>query len=168
MNLPKPRRLVGTRIIAVALAAAVATALVPAAASSAGPGANDTKKPQRHRVDVAGETKAVDSPEPGTIEDRGTITGKPFGKGTIRLLVTFEGASATGTFKLRTDKGTAFGTVDMVFTISGNEITFDGTADFTGGKGKFKGIKGENLEAYDNNTLDGQNGTIELEGFATY
>ena len=76
----------------------------------------------------------------------------------------------TGTFRIRNDRGTAFGTVDMDFVLDvpGNSITFTGTADFTGGKGRYKGIKGTDLKAYDHNTLDGQNGTIELKGFATY
>jgi hypothetical protein len=130
--------------------------------------ARNCPKPQRHRVDVAGNTRAVGSPAPGTIEDRGTISGKPFKSGTIKLLATFDGASINGTFKIRTPHGSASGTVAMDFTISGNEITFNGTASFTGGKGKYKGIVGVDLKAYDHNTLDGQNGTLTLKGFATY
>ena len=56
----------------------------------------------------------------------------------------------------------------VAVNIPGNEITFNGTADFTGGKGRYRGIKGRDLKAYDHNTLDGQNGTIELKGFARY
>ncbi len=66
------------------------------------------------------------------------------------------------------DRGTAFGTIDTTFAIEGPEIIFRGTADFTGGKGRYKQIRGRDLKAYDHNTLDGQNGMIELKGFVTY
>jgi hypothetical protein len=57
----------------------------------------------------------------------------------------------------------------MTFVISGNEITFDGTADFTGGKGRYRGIRGRDLKAHDHNTIpDGQNGVISLKGFARW
>ena len=64
----------------------------------------------------------------------------------------------------------AFGTVDMTFAIDlpGNAVDFTGTADFTGGKGRYKGIRGRDLKAHDHNTLDGQNGEIELKGFARW
>jgi hypothetical protein len=130
------------------------------------------KKPHRHRVDLTGATKKVRGTLPGPITDRGTVDGKPFRDGRIKLVVTlnFADSTATGTFRIRDDKGTAFGTVDMDFVLDvpGNSITFTGTADFTGGKGRFKGIKGTDLKAYDHNTLDGQNGAIQLKGFATY
>lgn len=41
--------------------------------------------PTKHLVDVAGATKTVGSPKPGTLEDRGTISGVPFGDGTVDL-----------------------------------------------------------------------------------
>ena len=56
----------------------------------------------------------------------------------------------------------------MDFAIVGGEVDFTGTADFTGGKGLYKGIQGTDLKAHDHNTLDGQNGQISLKGFATY
>ncbi len=86
------------------------------------------------------------------------------------MALNFTDSTATGTFRIRNDRGTALGTVDMDFDLNlpGNEITFTGTADFTGGKGRYKGIRGKRLKAYDHNTLDGQNGTISLKGFATY
>lgn len=55
----------------------------------------------------------------------------------------------------------------MQYTTSGNEITFRGTATFTGGTGAFRGITGD-LDAYDHNTLDGQSGTLTLDGYARY
>lgn len=124
---------------------------------------------KRHRVELTGMTKTVASPSPGTLIDRGTIAGRPFGSGSIELEVMF-GAPSTvsGTFEIDSARGSAFGTVAMEYVISGSEITFTGTADFTGGTRKFRGIRGRNLEAFDHNTLDGQSGSVELRGFARY
>jgi hypothetical protein len=158
-----PRR-VARAVGAVVLAAVLVLAL----ATPAGAG---RKHRERHRVDLNGATKMVGGTIiPGPVIDRGTVDGKPFRDGRIKLVVQLDipTATATGSFRIRDDRGTAVGTVDMTFTISGNEITFNGTADFTGGKGRYKGIRGRDLKAYDHNTLDGQNGTIRLKGFVRY
>lgn len=127
------------------------------------------KPPSSHRVDVDGVTRTVGSPAPGTLEDRGTITGRPFGSGTISLLATLEeGQKMSGTFEIDAPRGTAMGTVATDYVIEGNEITFTGTAKFTGGTGKYQGIKGSRLKAYDHNTLDGQSGTLTLKGLASF
>ncbi len=125
-------------------------------------------KPKRRAVHVTGMTKAVASPSSGTIEDKGTITGAPFGRGTVDLVVKFAGSQVTGTFRIDSTRGSAFGNVDMTYVISGGEITFTGTAEITGGTGTYWRMKGRDLRAYDHNTLDGQNGTLTLDGSATY
>ena len=124
---------------------------------------------ERHAVDLHGTTRLVDSPSQGTFHDQGTVSGEPFSDGTIDLLVTLgENSTATGTFTIAAKGGSAFGTVDMTYTIAGNEIDFTGTADFTGGTGRYRGIRGEDLVAHDHNTLDGQNGTFEVNGDVEY
>jgi hypothetical protein len=124
---------------------------------------------EQHTVALSGATRNVGSPEPGTLEDQGTVSGRPFGDGTIDLLVHFEGPSAvTGSFRIDAAKGSVFGTVAMDYAVSGSEIAFNGTANFTGGTGRYRGITGEGLRAFDHNTLDGQNGTFTLEGTAEY
>ena len=55
----------------------------------------------------------------------------------------------------------------MSYVISGNRIAFDGTATFTGGTGPYRGITGT-VAAHDENTLDGQNGTVTLTGRVRY
>ena len=40
--------------------------------------------------------------------------------------------------------------------------------DFTGGKGRYKGITGTDLEVRDSNTLDDDNGPISFEGYASW
>lgn len=123
----------------------------------------------RHAVHLTGRTKSIATlTTPGAIEDRGTITGTPFGRGTIDLVATLKNARATGPFRLVLARGSVTGTFSMPFTISGGEIDFVGTATFTGGTGAYRGITSGNLRAHDHNTLDGQNGRLSLDGFATY
>jgi hypothetical protein len=120
-------------------------------------------------VHLAGQTKSIATPTtPGTIEDRGSATGTPFGRGTIVLVATF-GARATGTFRLAFPRGSLSGTFSMTFTTSPGEIDLLGTARFTGGTGAYRGIRSGNLRAHDHNTTpDAQNGRLSLDGFATY
>lgn len=128
----------------------------------------ENRRRESHRVDVTGEMRTVDSPAPSTLHDQGTISGRPFGSGTIDLVVRLENSAATGTFTIDSERGSAFGTVDMTYTISGSEIDFVGTASFTGGTGRFRGIKAEQMRAHDHNTLDGQSGRLSLHGKARY
>lgn len=125
-------------------------------------------KPKGHDVAASAATKTVASPTPGTLEDRGTITGKPFGDGTLDLVAIFgDDSTVTGTFEVDAAKGSAFGTLAMTYVISGNQITFDGAATFTGGTGPYRGITGT-VAAHDENTLDGQNGSVSLTGRVRY
>jgi hypothetical protein len=144
------------------LLAAVALVVAPTSASA---------KPKRHRVDLTGATKTVNgSILASPARQQGTVSGKPFGTGKIKLTVQLDLVfrTATGTFRIRNDKGTVLGTLDGTIVGHNREIDFDGTADFTGGKGRYKGISGTGIEAHAHNTLDDQNGTLSLKGFATY
>jgi hypothetical protein len=96
------------------------------------------------------------------------VTGTPFGKGSIDILVTLAGGKATGTFRMVFGKGSVSGTVDMPFTITGGEIDFVGTARITAGTGAYRGITSGALTAHDHNTLDGQNGVVTVAGTAKY
>jgi hypothetical protein len=132
--------------------------------------ATTTRKPgprKRHRVDLDAKTKEVGASAAG-IEDRGKVTGTPFGKGSIDILVTLAGGKATGTFRMVFGKGSVSGTVDMPFTITGGEIDFNGTSRITAGTGAYRGITSGALETHDHNTLDGQNGVVTVTGFAKY
>jgi hypothetical protein len=122
----------------------------------------------RHRVSIDGETKMVTATTPGTIEDHGTVTGTPFGRGSIEIVVRLKDGKAIGTFRMLFGKGSVSGTIDMPFTVSGGEIDFRGTARLTGGTGAYRGISSGALAAHDHNTLDGQNGVVTVTGFAKY
>jgi len=152
---------------ALALLALAGAAVAPASFAAAPSRGDDPS--ERHRVDVAGITRSTGSPAPGTIEDRGTITGRPFGRGSIVLLATFaEGQKMNGTFEISNRRGTASGTVATDYVIEGNEITFTGTGKLTEGAGRYEGISGKRLKVYDHNTLDGQNGTLTMRGSARF
>jgi hypothetical protein len=125
-------------------------------------------KRRRRAIHVDGRTKNVPTDTPGTVEDRGTLTGTPFGKGTIVLLGTLADGKLDGTFRLRFPRGEIAGTVVAPFTVADGEIDFVGTARFVRGTGIFRGITGGALKVHDHNTLDGQNGVLEVDGFATF
>lgn len=123
----------------------------------------------RHRIQLRGTFRAVGSPSPGTIQDRGTVTGAPFGPSGIELLSTFgAGQRVAGTFRIDSRRGSAFGTMEGTFAISGFEVDIDGVARLTGGTGRYSAISGDGLVAQVHDTLDGQNGTLRLEGFARF
>jgi len=125
-------------------------------------------KRARHAVSMTGMTHSVPPSTPGTVEDHGTVAGSPFGPGRIVLVGTFGGGRLTATFRLTFPRGSIIGTTSMPFSISGNEIDFNGQSRFTGGTGIYRGIKSGPLATHDHNTLDGQNGRLSVTGSATY
>jgi hypothetical protein len=125
-------------------------------------------KRAKHAVDMTGRTHSVPPSTPSTVEDHGTVAGTPFGSGRIVLVGTFGGGRLNATFRLTFPRGSIIGTTSMPFTISGNEIDFNGESRFTGGTGIYRGITSGPLPTHDHNTLDGQNGTLSVTGFARY
>jgi hypothetical protein len=123
---------------------------------------------ERRRVGIDGATKMVAATTPGTIEDHGTVSGKPFGRGSVEIVVTLANARAAGGFRLLYPDGSITGTLSMPFTIEGDAIHFRGRARFTAGTGAYRGISSGPLRVEDDNTLDGQNGVVSLTGFATW
>jgi hypothetical protein len=127
-----------------------------------------TGRRKRHADSIDGKTKMVKATTPGTIEDHGTLTGTPFGRGTVEIVVTLAGGRATGSFRMLFAGGSITGTIDMPFTIEGGEIDFRGTARFTAGTGAYRGIASGALAVHDHNTLDGQHGVVTVRGAARY
>jgi hypothetical protein len=125
-------------------------------------------KRKHHALAIDGKTHTVKPATPGTVEDHGTLSGTPLGKGTIVLVGTFANSTLTATFRLTFPKGSIIGTTTMPFTITGNEIDFEGTSRLIGGTGAYRGITSGPLATHDHNTLDGQNGVVTVSGSATY
>jgi hypothetical protein len=125
-------------------------------------------KRKRHTVKIDGKTRLVEPATPGTVEDRGTLTGTPFGKGAIVLVGRFGDGRFTGTFRLTFRRGSIIGTTSLPYTITGDEIDFRGTSRFTGGTGAYRGISSGALDTRDHNKLDGQSGRLSVRGAAKY
>jgi hypothetical protein len=123
---------------------------------------------RRRHVSIEGSTRNVPATTPGTVEDRGTVEGKPFGRGSVTLVGRFAGSRLTGDFRLLFPRGSVSGTVDLPFTIDGNTISFRGTGRFTSGTGIYRGITSGTLEIRDTNTLDGQSGRLFVSGSVKY
>jgi hypothetical protein len=117
---------------------------------------------------MRGRTHSVPPTTPGTVEDRGTVKGTPFGHGAIVLIGRLADGRLEGTYRLTFQNGSILGTVSMPAKISGNEISFRGTSRFTSGTGAYRGISSGELEVVDHNTLDGQNGRLSVSGVARY
>ncbi len=122
---------------------------------------------RRHRVSIDGRTRNVPATTPGTLEDRGTITGT-LGKGSVLLIGSLADGRLTATFRLLLAKGSIVGTAAMPFTIADGKIHFRGSVRFTAGTGVYRGIESGALSARDDNTLDGQNGVLAVDGFARW
>jgi hypothetical protein len=122
----------------------------------------------KHSVAIEGATKSVDPATPGTIEDHGTLTGTPFGKGSIVLVGKFADNRFTGSFRLTFKSGSVLGSTVLPYKIADGTITFDGSSRFIGGTGAFRGIRSGPLKTHDTNTLDGQNGRLSVKGPTTY
>jgi hypothetical protein len=123
-------------------------------------------KRRQHSVDMTGRTHRVPATTPGTVEDRGTVKGKPYGRGAIVIVGNFVDGRLVGTYRLTFPNGSILGTVSAPFKVSGNEISFHGTSRFTGGTGTDRGISSGKLKVVDHNTLDGQNGRLSVSGMA--
>lgn len=116
-------------------------------------------------VHMDAQTKSVVTPPPlPDVEDRGTISGTPFGRGTIDLFAHFDGTHVTVRFTLTTQRGTVRGTADVTLTVNAPDIALAGTAKITGGTKRFRGIRGTGLRVLDTNHLDGQAGHIVMTG----
>jgi N-acetylglucosamine-6-sulfatase len=125
-------------------------------------------KVRRRALHIEGRTKTIDAVELGLVEDRGTITGKPFGKGTIELVGRLAGGRLEARVRMHFPRGDVMGQVSAPFTIEGDKIIFEGTARVRHGSGAYRGITSGTIRIRDVNTLDGQNGVITVDGFVTY
>ncbi len=64
-------------------------------------------KREKHKLDLAGITKLEGFGPGGSLIDRGTVTGKPFGAGTIEIVVTLEPSDSTRDRDLHDRRGRA-------------------------------------------------------------
>ena len=99
--------------------------------------ARTTRRPgkrKRHAVSISGNTRTVPPATVGTVEDHGTVTGTPFGQGSIVLIGRRVGGRLEGTFRLLYRRGSVTGTVSLAIKVAPAQISFDGAARLTGGR----------------------------------
>lgn len=125
-------------------------------------------KRERRSIHVAGATKSVPSNTEGTVDERGTVTGAPFGQGTIALVGTFTDGTVNARFRLRFPRGEISGTAVLACTTGGDEVDCRGAARFVRGTGAFRDITSGELAVHLHTTADSQSGTLTVDGFATY
>lgn len=127
------------RLLAVtALAGTGAMALGLATTASAGP----------VPVRIAGSTYLVGKDAGTTLNDQGTVKGAPVGSATIAISYTLlpKQSNAKVTWTMTNASGTVTGKALTRYTTTNLTIVFTGKAGFTGGTGKYAGIKGANME----------------------
>lgn len=122
----------------------------------------------RQSVRMAARLRTVPQATPGTLEDHGTVTGTPFGRGSVVLVGTLQGGRLEAKFRLRLRHGSVVGAATLPFTVAGGRIAFRGTARLTAGTGAYRGITSGTLRVEGSNTLDGQNGRQTIRGTATF
>jgi hypothetical protein len=118
-------------------------------------------------VDLDARIRTVGQPSPGVLEDRGTVSGTPFGKGRIVLRARLGADALDATFRMVFRRGEIQGSGRLPFTISGDEIDIRGPVKVDRGTGAFRGVTGR-LRVHDTNTLDGQNGVVSATGSLRY
>lgn len=119
------------------------------------------------QVAITAKTRSTKLALPDVV-DEGTVSGTPYGDGTVQLVGKLADGKLTGTLRLRYAKGSITFSIDAPMQVSGNQISFDGTAKALRGTGRYRGVTSGTLTFRDRNTLDGQNGTFTLEGALTH
>jgi hypothetical protein len=120
-------------------------------------------------LSLSARTATVPARTAGTVEDHGSVTGTPFGTGRLVLVGVFGADSTmTATVRLTFPAGSVVVSTTLPYTISDGQIHFRGTSRVVGGTGAYRGITSGPLVTVDDNTLDGQNGTVSVKGRVTF
>lgn len=150
-----------TRIGSTALAAVAAAALIGAPAASAA---------KTYKINASGQVKLTKR-EPATkkIEQKGTVTGSPFGRGTLTLRSKLA-ARRTLEFSIRlvTPHGTVTGTGRATLKASGSQADYTGTVRITGGTRRYSRISRSNLRVSGVGDSAARTTTVRITGSARY
>lgn len=146
-----------------------ATALVTVAAVGlAGPPAASAAK--THQVSASGQVKLTKR-EPATkkIEQRGTVSGRPFGRGTLTLRSKLA-ARKTLEFSIRlvTPHGTVTGTGTATLKASGSQANYSGTVRITGGTRRYRSIARSTLRVAGVGDSAARTTTVRITGRTRY
>ena len=105
---------------------------------------------------------------PGTVEDRGTVTGTPFGDGSVVVIGSLAGGRLTATFRLRSsvDRWSGPSTCRSRSAATGSASAAPRRSP--AGRAPTAASRAVPLRARDTNTLDGQNGRVYVRGHVRY
>jgi diguanylate cyclase (GGDEF)-like protein/PAS domain S-box-containing protein len=97
------------------------------------------------RTDIVMDVRLV--PGHGSVLlQRGTFTGTPFGRGTVRLTTRLgQGQGAVFTFVLTNRRGSVRGSGNIALHFSGHTVAYDGTANITAGSGAYRDFRARGL-----------------------
>lgn len=129
--------------------------------------------PLKRVIDIFSRTRNVSKNATVFVDEsvEGGTFGVPIGKfSSCKLTYVLNPIKSTAKneFVIESIAGIIRGVASMKFSTSGNDITFTGNASFIGGTGAFRNIKATGLKFTDTNTLSGQQGRVNITGFAFY
>ena len=117
-------------------------------------------------VAIVGKTHLDHAQSPLVLVDVGTVTGTPYGKGSIELTYTLhpKWGIATTAFTITTATGTITGRAVSHYAIGKVTISFSGVGRITGGTGAFAGTASGVLEFNALHSLTGKREVIRFLG----
>lgn len=145
-------------VAAVAAAAIVGTSPVPASAAST------------YKVSASGKVKLTKR-EPATkkIEQRGPVTGSPFGRGTLTLRSRLAARRVLEySIRLVTANGVVTGSGRATLKAGGSQADYSGTLTITGGSGRYKRVSRSNLRVSGVGDSAARTTTVRITGSVRY
>lgn len=157
---PRAHRPLPTRLQA-ALAVLLAAALIaPAAAYAA----------KRYSVSAGGTVK-YHKREAKTkiVEQRGTVSGKPFGSGTLILRSKLAARKKLEySIRLNTSRGSVWGNGTAALTVKGSSASYKGKLRIRGGSGSFKSIRSATLNVSGSGPANVRSTKVRITGSVVY
>jgi hypothetical protein len=118
-------------------------------------------------VNINGSAQVV--PGNGTaLNQVGTFSGRPLGRGTLRLTTRLgQGKGAAFTFTMTTARGSVSGSGTIALKLGKKVVTYHGTASITSGTGAFARYRARNLHVTGSGGLTAERYPIHLTGSLT-
>jgi hypothetical protein len=101
------------------------------------------------------------------ITQRGAVTGTPIGAGTIVMRDRLTGGGVRVAFTVSGVGGSVSGTGAATLHVDGSTVQYHGTAELTGGTGRFSRVRAPNLTVTGSGSLSGDT-TLHVTGDEWY
>jgi hypothetical protein len=155
----------------VLLACCILGALIAVPTASAAPSPSSATKPAKipasgSVIAIVGKTQLDRAESPLVLVDTGTVTGTPYGAGTIELTYTLHPQSGTAetAFTITTATGTVTGAAVSRYAMRTASISFSGIGMITGGTGAFAGAASGVLQFNALHSITGKREVIQFVG----